>query len=207
MNDIVKKYLKIYKERRGEIEARLKEFKEVSRKSDEEVFAELCFCICTPQTRARAADAAISIMKGESTLLNGDEDRIADILRENGVRFPESKARYIVAARAYLKSLKSLPSDAHKAREWLVKNIKGLGYKEASHFLRNIGYEGLAILDRHILRGMKEVGVIKEVPKNLTKRTYLELEKKFIQLANDLGIRPEALDLVMWADKTGEVFK
>ena len=207
MNDIVKKYLKIYKERRGEIEARLKEFKEVSRKSDEEVFAELCFCICTPQTRARAADAAISIMKRESTLLNGDEDRIADILRENGVRFPESKARYIVAARAYLKSLKSLPSDVHKAREWLVKNIKGLGYKEASHFLRNIGYEGLAILDRHILRGMKEVGVIKEVPKNLTKRTYLELEKKFIQLASDLSMRPEALDLVMWADKTGEVFK
>ncbi len=207
MNDIVKKYLKIYEEKRGEIEARLKEFKETLRKSDEEVFAELCFCICTPQTRARAADAAISMMKGESTLLNGDEDHVADILRENGVRFPESKARYIVAARAYLKSLKSLPSDAHKAREWLVKNIKGLGYKEASHFLRNIGYEGLAILDRHILRGMKEVGVIKEVPKNLTKRMYLELEKKFIQLANDLGMRPEALDLVMWADKTGEVFK
>ncbi|MCL7385859.1 MAG: N-glycosylase/DNA lyase [Thaumarchaeota archaeon] len=207
MNDTVSNYLKIYEERREEIEARLREFKEVLRKSDEEVFAELCFCICTPQTRARAADAAISIMKEESTLLNGDEKYIADILRKNGVRFPESKARYIVAARAYLRALKSLPSDAYRAREWLVKNIKGLGYKEASHFLRNIGYEGLAILDRHILRGMKEVGVIKEVPKNLTKRTYLELEKKFIQLANDLGMRPEALDLVMWADKTGEVFK
>lgn len=207
MNDTICRYLKIYEEEREEIESRLREFKDMLQKSDEEVFAELCFCLCTPQTRARSADAAISTLKGESLLLYGDEDSVASVLRKHGVRFPEAKARYIVAARAHLKSLKNLPLDAFRAREWLVKNIKGLGYKEASHFLRNVGYEGLAILDRHILKGMMEAGIIREVPKSLTKKTYLKLEKKFIQLAKDLGMRPEALDLIMWADKTGEVFK
>ncbi|PUA31743.1 MAG: hypothetical protein B9J98_05330 [Candidatus Terraquivivens tikiterensis] len=207
MSDAVNRYRKIYEERRDEVERRLKEFKEMLGRSEEEVFAELCFCICTPQTKARAAERAISSMKEGSLLLRGSESSIALVLRRNGVRFPESKARYIVAARTYMKSLKSLPPDAFKARDWLVKNIRGLGYKEASHFLRNVGYEGLAILDRHILRGMREAGIIKELPKSLTKRKYLELEKKFIQFAADLGIKPEALDLVMWADKTGEVFK
>ncbi|MEM3884905.1 MAG: N-glycosylase/DNA lyase [Nitrososphaerota archaeon] len=207
MNDTIRRYLKIYEEKREEIESRLREFKDMLQRSDEEVFAELCFCLCTPQTKARSADAAISMLKEASLLLHGDEGSIASVLRGSGVRFPEAKARYIIAARTYLKSLKNLPSDALKAREWLVKNVKGLGYKEASHFLRNIGYEGLAILDRHILRGMKEAGIIEEMPKSLTRRTYLTLEKKFMQLAKDLGMRPGALDLVMWADKTGEVFK
>ncbi len=207
MNDAASRYLKIYEERREEIEDRLREFKDVLQKSDEEIFAELCFCLCTPQTRARAADAAISILKKESLLLYGDEDSITSVLRKTGVRFPRSKAKYIIAARNYLKSLRNLPPDGFKAREWLVKNIKGLGYKEASHFLRNIGYEGLSVLDRHILRGMKEAGIVEEVPKILTKRTYLKLEKKFIEFAKDLNMRPEVLDLVIWADKTGEVFK
>jgi len=38
--------------------------------------------------------------------------------------------------------------------EWLVKNLTGLGYKEAGHFLRNIGSGKIAILDRHILRNL-----------------------------------------------------
>ncbi|MEM2910351.1 MAG: N-glycosylase/DNA lyase [Nitrososphaerota archaeon] len=207
MSSVMNRYMKIYEERRDEIERRLREFKGMLQKSDDDVFAELCFCICTPQTKARAADRAISAMKEGSLLSRGNESSIASMLRKHGVRFPETKAKYIVAARAYLKLLKSLPSDAFRARGWLVQNIKGLGYKEASHFLRNVGYEGLAILDRHILRGMKEAGIIKEVPKSLTKKAYMELEKKLIQFARDLGIKLEVLDLIMWADKTGEIFK
>lgn len=29
--------------------------------------------------------------------------------------------------------------DAKETREWLVGEISGMGYKEAGHFLRNIG--------------------------------------------------------------------
>jgi len=66
-----------------------------------------------------------------------------------------------------------------KIRVWLVKNIKGFGYKEASHFLRNIGLgENIAILDRHILKNLKRFKVIKEVPISISPRKYLEIENK-----------------------------
>jgi len=65
------------------------------------------------------------------------------------VRFSDSKAKYIVEARdmfsndgkLQLKSRISSFYNPFELREWLVENVKGLGYKEASHFLRNIGLE------------------------------------------------------------------
>ncbi len=93
-------------------------------------------------------------------------------------------------------------------REFLVRNIKGLGYKEASHFLRNIGLgKNIAILDRHILKNLKELKIIKEIPESLTKRKYIEIEKKFIKFSEKIGILPEELDLVLWAKETGTIFK
>ena len=96
--------------------------------------------------------------------------------------------------------------DDFSAREWLVKNVKGIGYKEASHFLRNVGYKNLAILDRHILNLMDEEGLI-EKPKSLTRKNYLEIEKKFIALSKRLKMSAAELDLHMWHMKTGEVLK
>jgi len=59
-------------------------------------------------------------------------------------------------------------------REWLIRSIRGIGYKEASHFLRNIGLgENLAILDRHILKNLKFFGVIEEIPASLPKKNIL----------------------------------
>ena len=61
-------------------------------------------------------------------------------------------------------------------REWLVKNIKGLGFKEASHFLRNIGFDDYAIIDSHILDLLERYKFIKP-PKTLTRKKYMEIEK------------------------------
>ncbi len=73
-------------------------------------------------------------------------------------------------------------------REWIVENIKGIGYKEASHFLRNIGfYKNIAILDRHILKNLKLLGVIEEIPETLSKTKYLHIEKKMAEFAKKLG--------------------
>jgi N-glycosylase/DNA lyase len=91
-------------------------------------------------------------------------------------------------------------------RDWLVENVKGIGFKEASHFLRNTGSKDVAILDRHILSLMIEHKII-EKPKTLTPKSYLLIEKKFIKLANRLEITPAKLDLLMWYLKTGEVLK
>ena len=47
-------------------------------------------------------------------------------------------------------------------REWVVKNVKGLRYKEDSHFLRNIDYKNIAIIDFHILGLFLKNGLIRD---------------------------------------------
>ncbi len=132
------------------------------------------------------------------------------------MRFKYKKAGYIIEARnkflidgkLTIKSLVIRFSDAYTAREWLVRNVKGIGYKEASHFLRNIGYgTDLAILDRHILKNLRSLQVIEVVPASLSRRRYLEIEEGMKELSEKVGIPMSHLDLVLWYKETGEVFK
>lgn len=97
--------------------------------------------------------------------------------------------------------------DERKAREWLVKNVEGIGWKEASHFLRNVGFGGVAILDRHVLRVLHEHGLIGEIPKSLPRGRYLEIEEKIEKLARKLDLSLGELDLYLWYMKTGEILK
>ena len=90
----------------------------------------------------------------------------------------------------------------------MVKSIKGIGYKEASHFLRNIGLgEDLAILDRHILKNLKLLGVIEKIPKSLSRKKYFEIEGKMYEFAKEIQIPIGCLDLLLWYKQTGEIFK
>mgnify|MGYP001596399044 FL=1 len=98
--------------------------------------------------------------------------------------------------------------DILKTREWLAENVKGIGYKEASHFLRNIGFgKNLAILDVHILKNLKNHGVIKKIPKSLTKREYLNIENKLREFCKKINIPMDELDLLFWSKETGFIFK
>ncbi len=132
-----------------------------------------------------------------------------------GIRFYRNKALYIVKARdeffingKFLLLDKINEKDLKQTRRFLVKKVKGYGYKEASHFLRNIGlYRSIAILDRHIMKNMLKYGYLSEIPKTLTTKKYLEIEKKFFKFAEDLKIPPEQLDLLLWQREAGEVFK
>ncbi len=93
-------------------------------------------------------------------------------------------------------------------REWLVKDVKGIGYKEASHFLRNIGFgKQIAILDRHILKNLKLYGVIGDIPKMLSRKKYFEIEKKMMDFSKEIEIPMSHLDLLFWYKETGEIFK
>ncbi len=94
-----------------------------------------------------------------------------------------------------------------ESREWLIKNVKGLGRKEASHFLRNIGHQDLAILDRHILKNLVRVGAIGRLPKTLTTKRYSAIEQKFLQFSHTIGIPMDELDLLFWSLETGEILK
>ncbi|MFC1522251.1 DNA lyase, partial [Elusimicrobiota bacterium] len=151
----------------------------------------------------------------KNLLRGGSAEQISRYL--NKVRFKNNKARYVVEARKLIKEVCSLlpPTRTlpHKeggkyAREWLARNIKGIGYKEASHFLRNIGLgEEIAILDRHILKNLKRYGAIREIPGSITPKKYFEIEKKMIAFARTAKIPPAHLDLLFWANETGEIFK
>ena len=198
-----------------QIESRLSEFRRIWQEgSDEDVFAELAFCILTPQSRAKACWASIEGLLEKKLLLSGDSEQINRELY--CVRFKYRKAEYLVEARRLfsadgkiaIKSRIAALGDAYSAREWLVQNVLGIGYKEASHFLRNIGLgEDIAILDRHILKNLRLLGVIEEVPASLTKRRYLEIEKKMGEFAEMVGIPMSHLDLLLWYRETGEIFK
>ena len=193
---------------KGLIDARIREFREIGEASSTEVFKELCFCILTANF---SAERGIKIQKEIGAgFLTLPESKLTEKLKELGHRYPEARAKYIVETRRYSESLKEIIESfcsGRMLREWLAENVKGLGFKEASHFLRNIGYEGLAILDRHILRTLVEAGVICELPKALSRKTYLDIEQKVLAYARRLGIPPDALDMVMWSAKTGHVFK
>lgn len=198
-----------YAEKRNEIENRLKEFRAVKNKSEKEIFAELVFCILTPQSKARACDAAVKSMIESNAIFSGNKRSIERLLKSR-VRFHKTKAGHIIKARDFLlNGIKDkLAGNPSEAREWLVENIDGLGYKEASHFLRNIGLgEELAILDRHILKNLAKHGVIKEMPKSMTRKRYMEIESKFKEFAKGIRIPPAHLDLLFWSQETGEIFK
>lgn len=100
-------------------------------------------------------------------------------------------------------------ADPIERRDWLAKEkrIKGLGYKEASHFLRNIGFNGHAILDKHVLRCLTDVGVIETPQPPTTRKRYLETEIRLKRFAREIRIDFDELDLVLWSMKTGEILK
>lgn len=202
-----------YSRKKSLIRQRLQEFREI-RKDPDGVFRELCFCLLTPQSKAVNCDRAIRELAGCGMLRAGCARAIARTLRKH-VRFHNNKASYLVAARQTANAgpgsdLKRLlaSSDHVQAREWLVKNIKGLGYKEASHFLRNIGLgRDIAILDRHILKNLKRYGVIGRIPKSLTRKQYLAVEQKMLGFCKKIGMSADELDLLFWSQETGVVFK
>jgi len=213
---ILKEIKELHSLEKEKIAARLADFKKVFKKnSEDELFYELVFCLLTPQSKAKSCWGAIENLKAKNLLKNPHDKKIAKELQRK-VRFHNNKAKYVVAARElFLKNGKvDIKSkllefkDTKIARDWLVENIKGMGLKEGSHFLRNIGFgKHIAILDRHILKNLKLLGVIKEMPKSLTQNVYFEIEEKMSRFADKIGIPLDHLDLLFWRKETGEYFK
>jgi N-glycosylase/DNA lyase len=189
-----------------EIKNRLKEFATHGRKMNEKhLFIELCFCLCTPQSKALKVAQVINVDNTEK-LLKLPHVRLAELLRRN-VRFHNNKASHIIAARGFISEIASLNKDSMVAREYIVKNIKGLGYKEASHFLRNIGYRNLCIVDRHVVSLMHELNVFETSAMPSTPKKYLEMEERIKKYAKKIRIDVDELDLALWSIKTGHVFR
>ncbi len=192
---------------RATVERRIGEFEKIGASSDVEIFKELCFCILTANFNAEKS-MVIQESIGEGFLTLSPED-LEHRLRDLGHRYPRARARYIVEARRYAYSLKERLksfSSSSEAREWLAKNVRGIGYKEASHFLRNIGYKDLAIIDFHIANLLDRYGIIGK-PRTITRKRYLEMEEVLRIVAARLGISLAELDLYLWYLETGKVLK
>lgn len=191
------------------IQKRMKEFKGVGEGGNNRWFSELSFCILTANS---SAQLGIDIQKelGAKGFIELPPSNLQEKLKELGHRFYRTRAEYIVEAREYSDRIKDIItdfSDPFDARKWLIDNVKGIGYKEGSHFLRNVGYERPMILDRHILRVLDEWSVIEQVPKTLTKNRYLAIENKVKKLADKIQLTPAEIDLYIWYMDTGKVLK
>lgn len=201
----------LYAKIKPDIERKCAEFDEIRERNDElELFQELVFCLLTPQSNAHRAWDAVCRLRENNLLLHGDSAVISPIVR--AVRFHNNKSAYILNARktvfgklGYL--LASHENDLLR-RDMLVRAVKGLGLKEASHFLRNIGYyHECAILDRHILRQLVDANVLSAMPTSLSPIQYFEIEQTMLQFARAQGIPLAHLDMVFWYMANGELFK
>jgi N-glycosylase/DNA lyase len=211
----VKSLVDSYRKIRPRIKERLAEFRKLHKDTDESIFAELCFCILTANANALMCDKAIKELKSEGLLLRGGASRIKPKLKGR-VRFHNKKTDFIVLARNLFKKARGLCikerldfKNIMATRDWLVENIKGYGYKESSHFLRNIGLGGdIAILDRHILKNLNKYGVIPRVPDSVgSRKVYMEIEDRMRRFSKRIGIPMDELDLLFWSLQTGFIFK
>jgi N-glycosylase/DNA lyase len=203
-----------YEKKRTDIEKRLDDFRKAYEMNDDHVFGELAFCLLTPQTKAKSAWRTIEKLKEKNLLLKGDAPAIKKWMAS--IRFNNNKSEYIVLARNFfsdngkvrIKDRMDDMKNTFTTRKWLVDNVKGFGMKEASHFLRNVGFgDDIAILDRHILKHLVKNNVINEIPKSLTDKKYLEIEQKMREFSKRIDIPMAHLDLLWWSEETGEIFK
>ncbi|MEM4272457.1 MAG: N-glycosylase/DNA lyase [Candidatus Bilamarchaeaceae archaeon] len=194
-----------------QVKQRLQEFQLLHAHSDSEWFSELCFCLLTANSSAQMGMKVQRALGDKFAIL--PRKALSTALRKLGYRFYNKRAEYIVLARKHAPGLRhrilSLvkKGGTRKAREWLVENVKGIGYKEASHFLRNVGYKDVAILDRHILRILHRNGLIPRMPRSLDRITYLKYENLMRIIAFKVGMNLAALDLYLWHLETGKVLK
>jgi len=195
---------------RRTVRARVAEFQAIQSQGNEKWFEELTYCLLTAYSSAHMGYKCVAALTTDEKLTSSTLDELQACLTEQGHRFAKTRAEYILEARAHAPHLKKTIQSqlsSRAARDWLVENVKGLGMKEASHYLRNVGYLDLAIIDRHIISNMVETGVIAERPKSLTRKRYLEYERILDSAAKRLGMPLGEMDLYLWYRKTGVVLK
>lgn len=203
-----------YEEKKGEIRDRLWEFEAVGRAGDDRRFLEeLAFCIFAAGTSARHGIQCVE--KVRPFLLDGSREALREALR--GQRFYNVRSGFLYSTREYLREHCGLRlkeqlqsyTDPQERRDWLALNphIAGIGMKEAGHYLRNVGFKGYAILDKHILRGLHELGVLETPDPPGNPKRYREIESRLQTFATEINIDADELDLLLWSERTGEILK
>ena len=184
----------------------------VFEENQKEIFEQAVYCFLTPATKSDSADITYKELFSNNFFYKASLEKIADCLRKPPyIRFHNQKAERLVLwrerGREHIENFLSLNTPAEQ-RQYLVDYVKGMNYKEASHYLRNIGRSGdLVILDRHIINFMKDVKILPlDTTINQLSKKYLSWEKLFYDfIHSDLWIQnvghstiPRA-DFAIWA--------
>lgn len=174
---------------------------------ENKILTELFFCLLTANFSAEGGIKIQNALRKDFHSLSLEELR--DKLVSLGHRFPNKRAEYIINARSRRQKIIEIliVDDFDKdKREKLVHEVKGLGYKEASHFLRNIGFKNVAIIDFHILDILEKNNFIVK-PRTLTPKRYLEIEEILRAIGISTGLNLSELDLYLWFMETGKILK
>jgi len=200
------RFIQRFQESKEKIDKHLEKYDEINTENREQLFEELAFCLLTPQSKARSADQSIKALKEHDLLFKGTPEQLEPHLKR--IRFHITKAQRIVDAREKFQNFEFNFSNIEELRHKIVQTFKGLGYKEASHYLRNIGHgRDLAILDRHILKNLINMGLIEEIPKTLTPKKYFEIENTMKLFCKNNEMSMGHIDLILWSTETGAMFK
>uniref|UniRef100_A0A7C4S530 N-glycosylase/DNA lyase n=1 Tax=Geoglobus ahangari TaxID=113653 RepID=A0A7C4S530_9EURY len=199
LNEIIKKRINEFEllGEKGHVAFDFRPFYNIKIKAT--VVSELAFCIST------ANSSALSGLKFQKLIEDKNLERFETkdlefLLKKSGVRFYKRKAEYICSVVTNFDHVeRALRKDDFSARKDLLK-IKGLGFKESSHFLRNVGRKNLAIIDRHVLRWLG-------VDCHLSPKSYISIEESLRKIAENRGITLAELDLFIWFDMTGKILK
>ena len=190
-------------------------------KEERSLWRELSCCILSSQVDYQLAREAAYAIDQEGVLLPSVHswERVADDIyaildrtfiisgRPRRYRFPVAKASQLAkASETIRKQSETLIDfleefdDVGELREWMVRNVPGLGPKQSSMFLRNAGITlDLAVLDRHVLEYMRVIGLLereKYMPSTL--RAYQATETVLRCHANELGYYVGILDWAIW---------
>ncbi|MCW8830571.1 MAG: hypothetical protein OQK32_03520 [Gammaproteobacteria bacterium] len=159
---------------------------------------------CLSKTHAKDP---VRIENSVALVLNGAVESFWSDKEYKRYRYPNIRATYISSSycnvvnefgsiKAFLN--KCIP--ASKLRRELVRICPGIGPKQASHFLKNVGYSNeLAIIDSHILKYMEMTENMSAKDYQLGKiDKYEYMESLYITTVKNFNYPVAIVDQAMW---------
>jgi N-glycosylase/DNA lyase len=208
MDNFAELILDVKSEKEREALEKLKEFEGNRHLDKDNKFIELCFCILVANSNLEKTKAIWEKI-GNGFLELSKEDLTKE-LKRHGYRFYNLRSQFIVEAREKIDEIENAlkMKDEEATRNWLKENIKGLGWKESSHYLRNLGYKNFGILDTHVVSMMHRHGLIDNILKSLSSRkVYFSMEEKLKKISKTLKMSMAELDFYMFYLDSGKMPK
>jgi N-glycosylase/DNA lyase len=180
--------------------------------NNEDIWRRLLFCILSSQVNTRAAVSATDSILNEVPFFQEQIGVSQVYAKAKGIlsredvkyRFPDHRSRNIAHSwftfaqveNNLYDYLESFDSEV-AAREWVTGLFPGLGFKQASMFLRDIGYSiRLCIIDTHILWYCSCLGHHSKQP--LTPKRYMAIEDFILSQSDRFGVSPNIFDAAVW---------